>query len=58
MARDGVTHEQVKARMGHQWSDEKKVELSDFLIYNDESEFLVTQVLEIHQKLLNYGKVC
>lgn len=58
MARDGVQYEKVKSRMEHQWPEEKKVGLSDFLIHNDESEFLVVQVLKIHQKLLNYGKVC
>lgn len=58
MKRDGATKQQVLARMANQWNDEEKIKLADFIIYNDESNFLVTQVLEIHKKILEYGKVC
>lgn len=58
MSRDGISREQVEARMNNQWPDSEKSVLADFIIRNDESEFLVSQVLEIHKKVLNYGKVC
>ena len=34
MKRDGVTAAQVKERMSHQWEEEKKMELSDYIIEN------------------------
>jgi len=58
ISRDGISREQVEARMNNQWPDSEKLVLADFIIRNDESEFLVNQVFEIHKKLLNYGKVC
>lgn len=56
--RDCTSRQQVIARMANQWNDEKKIKLANFIIYNDESNFLITQVLEIHKKILEYGKVC
>ncbi len=56
--RDKTTEEQIRARMANQWPDEKKIPLANCVIYNNEKESLIRQVLSIHQKLLNYGKVC
>ena len=58
MLRDGISREQVEARMNNQWTDTKKSVLANYIILNDESEFLVSQVLDIHNKILDYGKVC
>jgi dephospho-CoA kinase len=58
MLRDGISREQVEARISNQWPDRKKWALANFMIHNDESEFLVSQVLDVHKKILNYGKVC
>jgi dephospho-CoA kinase len=52
MQRDGVTREEVIARMDKQMDDTIKMKLCDFLITNDEQEMLLPQVLELHQKLL------
>ena len=38
MKRDGVTAAQVKERMSHQWEEEKKMELSDYIIENIDLE--------------------
>lgn len=35
MERDGVSEDAVRARMAHQWSDERKMELADYMIHND-----------------------
>ena len=54
--RDKVTEKQVVERMNNQWSDEKKINKSDFVINNitlKESEKLV---LEIHNKILQLSK--
>lgn len=52
MLRDGVTSGEVEARISKQWPDEKKVELTDFVIVNDGKRLLVPQVLEVHKSLL------
>lgn len=59
MNRDEVTVEEVEARIDKQMSDEKKMELSDFIIYNDNSQLLIQQVLNIHHTLIeiNLNKI-
>lgn len=52
MQRDQVDQAAVEARMNKQWPQSQKARLSDFLVYNDGSEFLIQQVLRIHHKLL------
>jgi len=51
--RDGVTEDQVKARMDKQFTDEKKVKMADYLINNNETDSLITQVMDLHQLFLN-----
>jgi dephospho-CoA kinase len=51
MARDGISGEDVMARLQNQWSDEQKIPLSDFVIVNDGAQLLIPQVMEIHRKL-------
>ena len=50
--RDQVTPDQVKARMDKQFTDERKMELADYLINNDEQNSLIIQVLELHHLFL------
>jgi len=50
MQRDGSTEEQVRARMNKQLTDEEKVKMADFLIRNDESQSLILQVMELHNR--------
>ncbi|WP_262245579.1 dephospho-CoA kinase [Parapedobacter soli] len=45
--RDGITAEQVRARIQRQWTDEKKARLADFIIINDGKQALIPQVLEL-----------
>ena len=51
MQRDGLSHEEVINKMKAQLPQEDKIKLSDFVIYNNEEEFLITQVLSIYSKL-------
>ncbi|HEY0174874.1 MAG TPA: dephospho-CoA kinase [Pedobacter sp.] len=53
MDRDGISREQVQARMDKQMNDEEKVKMADFLIRNDESQSVILQVLELHHQFLN-----
>ena len=51
MERDGIPREDVLARMAHQWEEEKKIHLADFIIRNDGKEMVIPQVMEVHWKL-------
>ena len=53
--RDGLSSEEIKARLDQQWTEEKKIPLSDFQIVNDGELFLLPQVLKIHQILKKYS---
>ena len=50
--RDQATLEDIEARMTHQWSDEKKLLLADFVIKNEDLNLTAQKVKEIHEKLL------
>ncbi len=52
LQRDSVTRQEVEARIDKQLPDEKKMELADFIIYNDGSKSLIQQVLEVHRQLI------
>ena len=52
MERDGVSEEQVRSRMARQMNEEEKIALCDFVVVNDEREFLITQVLSLHVELV------
>lgn len=53
MQRDGITREDVIARMDKQMDETIKMKLCDFVIKNDEQEMLISQVLQLHEKLLS-----
>ena len=50
--RSRVTPEVVKERMANQWTDDKKIALADYIIYNDNLRLITPQALEIHKQLL------
>jgi dephospho-CoA kinase len=49
--RDKTNITEIEKKMQYQWSQERKVELSDFIIVNDENHLIIPQVLEIHKIL-------
>lgn len=51
IARDSVQKEDVQARINNQWTDEQRIEKSDFVIYNSTFEKLKSQTLAIYYKL-------
>lgn len=53
MQRDGVSKEQVQARMANQWPQADKDAKADYLIINDGNHELIPQVMELHKKLLS-----
>lgn len=57
MKRDGVSAEQVKARMDKQLNDEEKSKLANHFIVNDEQQSIIGQVLSLHQQFLKAAEV-
>ena len=51
MARDSISKEMVLDRMRNQWPQEKKMELSEYLVVNDEQILVIPQVLSIHKSI-------
>ena len=47
MARDGVPREKVVERISCQWSDAKRMAVSDFIIVNDGTQPLLPQIMEV-----------
>ena len=51
ISRDGMTEEEVFKRMSKQWSDSQKRINADYIIKNDEKNFLIFQILKLHDTL-------
>jgi dephospho-CoA kinase len=56
MHRDGIGKEEIEKLMHHQWEQERKIEHSNFIIYNDENHLVIPQVLAIHNELSKIKK--
>lgn len=52
MCRDRITTEQFQERAKNQWADEEKNKKADLIIINDGDQFLIPQVMKIHQHIL------
>ena len=50
--RDSLTRAEGESREAKQFSEGKKIQLADFIIRNDDTELVIPQVLELHQKFL------
>lgn len=51
LERDKTSKEKVEERIVNQMKESDKINLSDFVIKNDESSFLIPQILKIHNQL-------
>ena len=51
MKRDGLSKEEVLSKISAQLTQAEKIAKSDFVIYNNEEDFLITQVLAIYSNL-------
>lgn len=51
--RESITHNEVMRRILSQMPDEEKMKRSDFVIYNDNVQLVLPQVLKIHNLLTN-----
>jgi dephospho-CoA kinase len=53
MKRDGLTRDQVLARMNKQIDEDIKMMLCNHLIINDEQQMVIPQVLDLHKRFSN-----
>ena len=50
MQRDGLTLDEVERRNSNQFPEEKKTQLADYIIKNDDTQLVIPQVLELHRR--------
>jgi dephospho-CoA kinase len=50
------TTDQIRGIIAAQMSDQEKLSRADYIIHNDESQLVTTQVLELHQKFLSLSR--
>lgn len=55
MQRDGLSREEVLSRIARQWSQEDKEARADYLLNNDGNVLLLPQVIDLHQRLLDFA---
>ena len=53
MKRDKINVEHIKSRMSHQWSDEKKIPLANYVINNIDWDKTFKKIEEIHKKIID-----
>ncbi len=58
MKRDGLRKEEVEQRLQNQWTIDRKIELSNYVIYNNENQLVIPQILAIHKELSGIKKGC
>lgn len=51
--RDNASYKDIQKRMQNQLEENMKMRLCDFVIFNDEKQLLVRQVLDLHKKMLD-----
>lgn len=56
MERDNISAEQVMARLHKQMNEADKMNKCDFLLFNDEQQLLVPQVIKLHEQLLQLSR--
>ena len=54
MKRDKINAEHIKSRMNHQWSDEKKIPLANYVINNIDWDKTFKKIEEIHKKIIDF----
>lgn len=55
MKREGCTEESVRARIARQWTDEKKMQMADFTVHNNNKELIVPQLFKLDTQFRNHG---
>ncbi|MDD4226036.1 MAG: dephospho-CoA kinase [Mariniphaga sp.] len=56
-ARDGISSQMIRERMKRQWPEEKKMDLADKVLVNDNKWLLIPEIIEMNFKLKEYGSI-
>jgi len=51
VARDQLSEKNIQERMNKQYKDQEKIKYSDYIISNNNQEFIIPQILDIHHRL-------
>lgn len=54
--RDRITTEMIKERLIHQWTDEQREQIADFVIVSDEVRPLLPQVVDVYDRMVKLKK--
>jgi dephospho-CoA kinase len=52
MLRDNLSETEIRNRMKNQMSEEEKISRADFIIYNDDKNLVIPQIINIHQQIM------
>lgn len=52
MKRDNFSRTQVEERLLNQWSEEERRAKADFILYNDDNQLVLPQVIDLHNTLI------
>ncbi len=52
MQRDGLSRSEIESREARQFSEEKKTQLANYIIRNDDTTLVIPQVLALHEQFL------
>lgn len=52
LKRDNLTRAQIEERINNQWTEEERLARADFVIYNNDEQLVLPQIVELHQKLM------
>jgi len=56
MLRDGISKMEVENRMNSQMPEVEKIPMAHFLIFNDDENMILSQVLAFHEKMISLNK--
>lgn len=57
MKRDAITELEILDRISRQWADSEKEKLADLTLINDDTHFLIPQILKLHQRFLHESTI-
>ena len=57
MQRDSISEVDLRLRMARQFSDDEKEKLVDFMIYNDEKQLLIPQILALNERFISMNPI-
>ena len=56
MQRDGKTRDEVMRIIHKQWSDAEKIKRSDYIIYNDDTDLVLPQLVDLHTLVIHKSR--